>query len=456
MSHELSSIITREEDTPDNNTSTALASTSCGTSSPLDVPIVDPLPSMDFVHSSNGSPPAMTDASSSVLCFSDTRAARVEGALACGSISEAEWLDSLLSFPPDTVPVQSVDSGFLDTSMYSSLPDLSITSLLRHDYQLTMSPIFISIVTEPTLPLDNAAQDPSTVGCHTCLTLTAPTLDLSPVYSISFDCEKTSEPRAPDSISGSCASSDLGKRATEEVLHEVNSDTLEAANTLLTLSTEDTRPVAHMSADNISANLEPRADYPSGQLSIRSEDVGPNCATLAITGSGSSVNDPIVLDDSLEVVVQSGKEKRANPRPMRPRKRPLASEGSLLWGDPSFKNKNTECAEDLFKRVIASWMELRDLPQLSAVKIIVEFDTRLKDVEAKYRALSQLRIDDLDELETQYIATSQAALQQLQSKADKSCVFQLRGLFDQLRACSEIAKLLEGTTCKPAKRRRKS
>ena len=405
MSHELSSIITREEDTPDNNTSTALASTSCGTSSPLDVPIVDPLPSMDFVHSSNGSPPAMTDASSSVLCFSDTRAARVEGALACGSISEAEWLDSLLSFPADTVPVQSVDSGFLDTSMYSSLPDLSITSLLRHDYQLTMSPIFISIVTEPTLPLDNAAQDPSTVGCHTCLTLTAPTLDLSLVYSISSDCEKTSEPRAPDSLSGSYAPSNLGGRATEEMLHEVNLVTLEAATTLLTLSTEDTRPVSHLPTDSISADLESRAGHPSGQLSIRPEDVGPICAasilpTLDITESGNSANDTVVLDYSLENVAPSGKDKRANPRPMRPRKRPLTSEGSLLWSDPLFKYKNTECAENLFARVIASWIELQDLPQLSAVKIIVEFDTRLKDVKAKYHALSQLRIDDLVELET--------------------------------------------------------
>ncbi|KAF1834012.1 hypothetical protein BDW02DRAFT_622277 [Decorospora gaudefroyi] len=345
---------------------------------------------MDFVYSINGSPPAITD----------------------------------------TVPVQSVDSGLLETSMYSSIPDLPIMRLPWHDYQLTMSPIFISMMIEPTLPLDNAAQYPSAVSCHTCLTLTAPTLELSLVYSISFDCKKTSEPRAPDLLSGSCAPSDLGERATEEMLHEVNLVTPEAATNLLTLSTEDARPVAHLLANSISADLEPRADHLSGQPSIRSEDVRPICATpilptLAITGSSSSANDPVVLDDSLEVVVPSRKDKRANPRPMRSRKRPLASEGSLLWSDPLFKYKNTECAVDLFTRVIASWIELRDLPQLSAVKIIVEFDTRLKDVEAKYRALSQLRIDNLVELETQYIPTSQVALQQLQSKAEKSRVFQL-------------------------------
>jgi hypothetical protein len=104
---------------------------------------------------------------------------------------------------------------------------------------------------------------------------------------------------------------------------------------LLTPSTEDTQPVAYLPVSIISADVEPRADYPSGQLSIQSEDVGPICATpmlltIAIAGSGSIADDPVVLDDSLKVFVPSGKDKRVNPPPKRPQKRLLASEGLLL------------------------------------------------------------------------------------------------------------------------------
>jgi hypothetical protein len=361
---------------------------------------------------------------SSALFITDMAAARREATLARLDESQSQFMNSILSFPDDARPFESMESVSLDTIFSSTLPD-SLEWSFHDKVTLSMSPIIICSSTD-LLTASGAAQHAAPTDCRTPYTSANVSLNLCPIYSCYLQpvCQKGSEPGNPDA--GRCVESKDYHNEDDLGRHVTLSETTAPAGSLS----------VDVDCDGKRFNCKHsglRADDLSGQLSLQA-------------------NGPVVLDDYLQEIDQRQEDNRENPRRRSERlpKRTSTAAGIIMWADPLFKVDDVAW-DGLFALVVSTWMQIRDLPQLRAIKVVNQFDKTLTETHDS----GILQAEDIAHIDDRYKLVSKAALRELVSGQDKKLVSQLQGYLTELRHDTQMS-VMSGNMYRPTKRRRKS
>jgi hypothetical protein len=169
--------------------------------------------------------------------------------------------------------------------------------------------------------------------------------------------------------------------------------------------------VEHDVAHNFDVTGEHRRDDPNPVAS------SPTAKKSLSTKASRSRRSQIIIDtnDGNPIVIDSDDEtsgeQHAPPSPNRiKRARAEGPGGLVLWADPKFEDDLRRKASDLFEKIQASWMQVRDLPQLAGMLTVERFNLTIIEIEKmENQAVSQedaiLLRDLFEEMDTERLST---------------------------------------------------
>ena len=261
----------------------------------------------------------------------------------------------------------------------------------------------------------------------------------------------------PDGETGNVATKNLLKVATTESQKKIKSG---VGETTASSDLTETEGSSHQQS-RPNSNQERR---PAVTETLRSAQ-----SASAVTGlatAGTSMENPVVIDDTREDPQRSEHSDKGDPRrtPKRVRKRRQTADGVVMWGDPTYEARSVTRTDELFALVQAEWMKVRELPPLKGSVIIKRYDGKVKEVEAKSDADGTICHEDVVGLANRYKFTSKAALKRLANDDDKQPVRNLRKLLNRLCESVQMSEMIidhpmeddeKDVDYRPAKRRRR-